>query len=133
MCNKCLEYNSQLRPSGRRFAAAYLEMAKYYRPVAPSDGFGHIEPTKRQVKTKHRLQLEAFEYALKTQDNDSKLEHFLWGCTSYSTNKAFVFLKEAAEFLFGGSDGAQCALKLIKLAERDLIQTLNTRNSSRVP
>lgn len=125
MCEKCLSLQKQLRPGARRFADAYLQMAEFYRPMAPSDGCGHIELTRRQLSDKHRLRREALEYAIQTQENDNKGQHPLRGITSYETNKAFCYLKEAAEILFSGTYRATTALRLVELAERELKHAIN--------
>ena len=99
-----------------RFCDAYLEMAykANYRPAAPGDGFGNIALTAEQVAERPRLELEALEYVrdfVKEED-----EHvFNIGCSNYKTNRAFVWVIEAARELAGGAD--ETALNRMAIAE----------------
>src|SRR5215470_11695837 len=43
---------------------AYLEMAPFYRPEAPNDGWGRIELSAEELRDFDRLDQEARDYAL---------------------------------------------------------------------
>jgi hypothetical protein len=100
-----------------RFRDAYKRMAREarYRPAAPGDGLGAIHLTKEQLKDPDLLEEEASRYArrfLEEEDTDS----FWIGCSNYSTNRAFVYVIEAARVLGGGEVGDPIAVQLIEMA-----------------
>jgi hypothetical protein len=103
-----------------RFAQTYLAMAHAkYRPAAPSDGFGNIQLSREQYEDQQRLYQEAVKYAcafVREEDDHS----FHIGCSNYSTNRAFVLCIEAARLLAGGSDGNPFAMRLLKLALKEI-------------
>jgi hypothetical protein len=103
------------------FAQAYLLMAGVgYRPAAPSDGCGNIQLTIEQCEDRERLYLEAAKYALEFNREEDGSMDFHIGCSNYETNRAFVLCIEAARVLAGGSEGNDCAVRLLKLAIREI-------------
>jgi hypothetical protein len=101
-----------------RFAQAYLEMAKWYRPQAPGDGFGHVLLSKKQCKEQDRLEREALDYGKRFRaEEDTRSFHI--GCSDYRTNKAFMWTIEAARQLASGTDGDKTAIRLLKMAIKE--------------
>jgi hypothetical protein len=101
-------------PRSQRFHDAYLMMAAdaRYRPAAPGDGFGPVLLSEAQAHDPVRLEQEACKYAGQFAQDDEREEHWT-GCTNYDTNRAFVFVIEAARALCSGShdqSGARPAL-----------------------
>jgi hypothetical protein len=102
-----------------RFAQAYLMLAECkYRPAAPSDGFGHIQLTAKQLGDKDRLYAEAVSYAIRFAHEDDKRD-FRMGCSNYTTNRAFVLAIEAARLLCSG-DGDVYAKRLLRAAIEEI-------------
>jgi hypothetical protein len=112
-----------------RFREAYLRMATEakYRPQAPSDGCGNICLTLEQFKDDARLQREADEYAaafIKEEDDC----RFMIGCSNFMTNRAFMFAIEAARLLASGDEGNAYAVKLLKMAAKEVEANSSTKN-----
>jgi hypothetical protein len=108
MSNPTTSYN--------RFREAYQRMAREarYRPAAPGDGFGSVDLTRTQLEDDALLDEEAGRYArtfLEEEDTNS----FWIGCSHYPTNRAFLFIIEAARLLCGGAYD-RTAAKLIEMA-----------------
>lgn len=101
----------------RQIEAAYIRMAEdaRYRPAAPSDGVGNI--TKRIEELD--LLAEANTYAARwwTEEDD---HDFFVGCCNYVTRPATIYAIEAARLMCGGSDANPYALRLLRLAMREL-------------
>ena len=99
-----------------RFAEAYLEMAKRarYRPAAPGDGFGNVSLSTEDLRDTERLMREAKEYAVRFLEADDAGIHRL-GVSNYSTNRALVYVVEAARALCGGSQD-DLASELLQMA-----------------
>jgi hypothetical protein len=108
------------RPSAVRFAQAYLMMAKAeYRPAAPGDGMGSVNLSEEELLDDDLLLREAVEYATRFRaEEDSR--SFRIGLSNYSTNRAFVLAIEAARLLCAGGDADETALRLLKLAIKDI-------------
>ena len=104
-----------------RFVEAYEMMAREgrYRPAAPGDGVGGISLAATELADPERLHREAQKYAQDFYAADNKMEHHT-GCSNFSTNRAFVFVIEAARLLCSGSDGNPYALKLLEMATREI-------------
>jgi hypothetical protein len=103
-----------------RFAQAYLMMARTkYRPAAPSDGFGHIQLTKDELNDQDRLYQEAVRYAAAFNREEDGLAFHI-GCSDFRTNRAFVLTIEAARLLASGSDGNGPAVRLLRLAIKEI-------------
>ncbi len=115
-------------PNGEhpRIKEAYLQMVSEakYRPNAPSDGFGNIQLSEEELKNAERLDDEAHQYASNfiAEENGTK---FHIGISNYKTNQAFVYSIEAARNLCSGKWGAEVALRLLKMAVRDVEQALS--------
>jgi hypothetical protein len=105
-------------PRMQRYREAYMMMSEFYRPMAPSDGFGSIQLTKEQCADKARLWVEATNYAI-TFDKEEDTREFHIGCSNFNTNRAFIFTIEAARLLAGG-DADHLAKKLLKMALNEL-------------
>ena len=61
--------------------------------------------------------MDALEFN-REEDGDS----FLIGCSDYDTNRAFVLCIKSARLLAGGSGSEPYALKLLKLAIKEIEQ-----------
>jgi hypothetical protein len=98
-----------------RFAEAYVEMAKQarYRPAAPGDGLGHVSLSAEELRDPERLLREAKEYAVRFLEADDAHKHSI-GVSNYTTNRALVYVIEAARSLCGAADDV--ALDLLQMA-----------------
>jgi hypothetical protein len=107
----------ETRPA--RFAQAYLAMAEHanYRPAAPGDGCGHTYLSKDEASDPERLAKEAIEYA-RGFDAEEDERAYNIGCSNFSTNRALVFVIEAARSLCGGKD--DLADSLLKMAINEI-------------
>jgi hypothetical protein len=107
----------------KRFAEAYQTMAyrAKYRPQAPSDGCGHVCLSKKEAEDLARLGRECLEYGRAfAAEEDSGFGSFRVGYSNFETNRAFVWVIEAARQLAAGSSGSATALKLLKLAAAEV-------------
>jgi hypothetical protein len=107
-------------------ASAYLKMDKQakYRPGAPSDGFGNI--------TGHgNLHKEAYVYGEQWDKSEETFEYFI-GCGDSQTREALIFTVEAAKNLCAGRLGDHVALKLLKMAVRELEKTIMDTDNKRI-
>jgi hypothetical protein len=97
------------------YAIAYLTMATRlkYRPAAPGDGFGHVCLTDDELENPELLSQEARAYAEQFMKHDND-RVFPIGCSNYRTNRALVYVIEAARQLCATSD--ELAIKLLQLA-----------------
>jgi len=108
-----------MMPGELRFYQAYLMMAKEpnYRPAAPGDGMGNTYLTKTQAAEGEHLSREARTYAARLRlEEDSR--QFMIGCSNYESNRAFVFVIEAARALCGVYD--DLGLDLLKMPVKEL-------------
>jgi hypothetical protein len=110
-----------------RFKEAYRQMAKLakYRPAAPSDGFGNIT---RELDDPEDLEQESWRYAKRLYEQDEKALFEIHGCSNFDTNRALIYLLEAAQILCSGSRD-DLALKLLNMAIKDI----KTKDSSETP
>jgi hypothetical protein len=106
-------------PIFQRYRDAYLQMAPFYRPGAPSDGFGNIQLTAEQCRDQQRLRQEASAYTSKFLAEDQE-RVFDIGCADYRTARAFMWAIEAARQLASGSDSNTAAVRLLKMAIEDI-------------
>lgn len=104
-----------------RFVEAYLMMATRanYRPGAPGDGCGNISLSADELADADRLRREAFKYALRFQKEEDGCE-FRIGCSDFRTNRAFMFVIEAARQLASGASGNLTAIRLLKMAMQEI-------------
>jgi hypothetical protein len=102
-----------------RFAQAYLAMSAEanYRPAAPGDGCGNISLTLDELSDPRRLAMEAVKHA-KHFEAEEDSGRFRVGCSNYCTNRALVWVVEAARSLCGGQD--DLALKLLQMAVKEI-------------
>ena len=102
-----------------RVYEAYLMMAEEarYRPAAPSDGFGNIQLSKKQLGDRQRLAKEAMVYARRFIDEEDG-RAFNIGVSNYRTNRAFVYVIEAARCLCGAADDV--AATLLEMARDEI-------------
>lgn len=109
-----------------RFQDAYLMMAKTarYRPAAPSDGMGTALLTKEEADDPERLKEEARQYAIQFIKEEDEME-FDIGCTNYRTNRATVFIIEAARALCGVKD--ELAIDLLEMALKEIKRSQQER------
>jgi hypothetical protein len=103
-----------------RIVEAYKSMANEarYRPAAPGDGCGSVYLTKEECKDRELLQREAEKYAkqfIETEDKD--FGKFRIGVSNYETNRALVYVIEAARSLCGGVDDLAVDLLEMAMAE----------------
>jgi hypothetical protein len=110
---------SNTNPIFQRYHHAYLEMAPFYRPGAPSDGFGHIQLSADQCHNRQRLEHEANEYTAGFLAEEEK-RTFNIGCADYRTARAFLWVIEAARQLASGDGGNATALRLLKMAAKEI-------------
>jgi hypothetical protein len=104
-----------------RFCEAYVAMARKarYRPAAPGDGWGSVYLTRKQLADPEVLKQEAMNYALAFEKEDNARDFHL-GCSNWSTNRALVWTVEAARQMCGGCDGNATALRLLKMAAKEV-------------
>jgi hypothetical protein len=106
-------------PEGKfeRFKEAYRQMSEVarYRPAAPSDGMGNIV---RELNDPEDLEKEAWRYARKIYQQDEDTLFEIHGCSNYTTNRALVYILEAAGCLCGAQNVT--ALKLLDMAIKEI-------------
>jgi len=102
-----------------RFREAYKRMAieARYRPAAPGDGLGSVRLTDAQLEDSALLDEEASRYAQRFIAEEDA-DRFWIGCSDYSTNRAFVYVIEAARALAGKDD--RVAAKLLEMAPAEI-------------
>lgn len=124
------KYSQRLGPRRTRFAEAYLMMAKEanYRPAAPGDGCGHTYLTREEAHDPVLLEEEAVRYACQLSDEEDG-RRFNLGCSNFTTNRAFVWVIEAARSLCGAKD--DLALDLLKMAVREVTACEKKRRERR--
>src|SRR5262245_35576522 len=109
-------------PRVRRFADAYRAMARQakYRPQAPSDGFGNIQLSATELEDPERLDREAEAYSRRfaAEEDDGS---FRVGCSNFPTNRAFVWIIEAARLLASGTSGNEYAYELLNMAMPEIV------------
>lgn len=91
----------------------YRQMAGFYRPAAPSDGFGNITVPAGELD----LDAECASYAESWQ-SEEKTGRFGIGCPSFEDRPAMVYVIEAARNICGMAPGT--ARKLLEMALREL-------------
>jgi hypothetical protein len=98
-----------------RITEAYLTMASevLYRPAMPSDGFGNTGLSESELNDPLRLQVEAGQYSKQfiAEENQGS---FHIGVSDYATNRALVYVIEAARLLCAGQ--SRRARQLLELA-----------------
>ena len=111
-----------------RFCEAYGAMADSakYRPAAPSDGCGGISLSKAALGDREILKQEASKYAAAFRKEDDAREFYI-GCSNFDTNRALVYVIEAARQLCGGNAGNATALRLLKMAIDEIKAVLACR------
>ena len=96
-----------------RFAEAYVSMAEVltYRPKLPRDFRGSSLLTDEQKRDKVRLMVEAYLYAREFDAADAAGYHLI-GTSNFTTNRALVYVIEAAKLLCraGSSLTVRCLL-----------------------
>lgn len=102
-----------------RIREAYLNMATEgrYRPQAPGDGMGSVDLNEEELADPALLDQEASEYAarfIKAEDAGQ----FDIGISNYQTNRALVYVIEAAKSLCGGQN--QVSLRLLEMAIKEI-------------
>jgi hypothetical protein len=68
----------------------------------------------------NRYESEARVYASDFLRQDLATEFKLLACTNFSTNRAFMWAFEAAHLLCSGSEGNAPAVKLLKMAIKEI-------------
>ena len=101
------------RNTAEQIIRAYKKMSKFYRPMAPSDGFGNITVPVEDLD----LDQEALEYAKKWDEEEDKMEFHI-GCCDFPTRPATIYAVEAARLLCGAENDT--ARKLLQLALNEL-------------
>jgi hypothetical protein len=109
-----------------RIAEAYMQMAgeAKYRPAAPSDGMGNIQLTDEELSDGERLEAEAKNYAeaFIAEENHCR---FWVGVSNYRTNRGFVYTIEAARLLCGAQPSAVVALRLLRMAAKEVKRAID--------
>jgi hypothetical protein len=90
------------------------EKAKY-RPAAPSDGMGNITVPTETLN----IEKEAANYAQRWRKDENNFT-FSIGNSSFSTRRASIFTVEAARMMAIGTLGDRTALKLLRMAVKEL-------------
>lgn len=103
-----------------RYVEAYYEMAAKakYRPAARSDGFGNIPAGVDYLNDPNELEREANTYAKRIYEQDNKKCFQVQASSNYRTNRALVYVLEAAANLCAVQD--DLALKLLRMAINDI-------------
>jgi hypothetical protein len=103
-----------------RIVEAYKLMATvaHYRPGAPGDGMGSVHLTPDELNDPVLLDREAQTYATRFIAEENTRQFFI-GVSDYATNRAFVFLIEAARLLAGGGEHDR-AIVLLEMAQEEL-------------
>ena len=91
----------------------YQRMASFYRPSAPSDGFGNITVPAAELD----LDAECRDYAAAWLAEEDR-RRFRVGCPSYPGRPALVYVIEAARNICGMQP--ETARKLLELALAEL-------------
>jgi len=99
---------------------AYLEMAPFYRPEAPNDGWGRIELTAEEMRDLDRLDQEARDYALAFVCQDETARFRISGRPHHPINPVAIWALEAAYLLCAGEAGNATAVKLLRLALKEI-------------
>jgi hypothetical protein len=101
----------------KQIESAYRTMAEEgrYRPAAPSDGLGNLAVPVEELD----LQAESAQYAEEWWAEEDS-QSFDIGCCNHDTRPATIFAIEAARNLCAGTSGNAAALRLLKLAVKDL-------------
>jgi hypothetical protein len=101
---------------------AYLEMASFYRPEAPNDGWGRIELAAEEMRDLDRLDREARDYALAFVCQDETARFRISGRPQphHPINPVAIWALEAAYLLCGGEEGNATAAKLLRLALKEI-------------
>jgi hypothetical protein len=93
---------------------AYLEMAPFYRPEAPNDGWGRSELSAEEMRDLDRLNQEARDYALAFVCQDETARFRISG--RHAIHPAAIWALEAAYLLCAGEAGNATVVKLLRLA-----------------
>jgi hypothetical protein len=101
---------------------AYKAMATKikYRPSAPSDGLGNVAVPEEELN----MEREAAKYAARWWKSEDDRTFFI-GCCDYRTRPASIFAIEAARLMCSGGSGNPYALKLLKMAVKELEDLAN--------
>ena len=99
---------------------AYLEMASFYRPEAPNDGWGRIELSAEDMRDLDRLDQEARDYALAFVCQDETARFRISGRPHHPINPAAIWALEATYLLCAGEEGNATAVKLLRLALKQI-------------
>jgi hypothetical protein len=96
-----------------RYEEAYLAMSAFYRPAAPSDGFGHITTPLEDLD----LHQEARDWAI-ARSAETDTRSFFIGVPNYNHNRAFLYAIELARMCC--SSDTRAALRLLALLTDEL-------------
>ena len=86
-----------------------------YRPAAPSDGMGTIVVPLKELD----LEDEASRYVVDWWEQEDKRE-FRVGCCDFTTRPSTIYAIEASRNMCAGTAGREVALRLLKMAVREL-------------
>jgi hypothetical protein len=100
-----------------RFKEAYRQMAEAtkYRPEYQAIGSGNII---RELNDPDDLEHEAWRYAKRLYEQDENTLFQIYGCSNFRTNRALVYVLEAARLSCAAED--DLALKLLDMAITDI-------------
>jgi hypothetical protein len=102
-----------------QISSAYRAMVieANYRPAAPSDVLGNITVPEEELN----LEKEAADYANRWWNEEESLSFYIGSC-DFQTRKATIFAVEAARLMCSGTIGHPFALRLLKLAVKEVEQ-----------
>ena len=101
----------------KQISEAYRAMADKvkYRPSAPNDGYGNITVAEDQLN----ITRECEQYAQHWWEQEDSRSYRI-GCPDFRMRKGMIFAAEAAHQMCTGVSGLPYAIKLLKLAVKDL-------------
>jgi hypothetical protein len=105
----------QLTPGiEEQIGRAYRRMAEFYRPAAPSDGFGNLAVPQEELD----LDAEAREYTQRWWEEENNGNYWIGSC-NHATRPATIYAVEAARLMCGVADN-EVVLRVLRLAISEL-------------
>src|SRR5262249_56048897 len=99
---------------------AYLEMAPFYRPEAPNDGWGRIELSAEELRDFDRLDQEARDYALAFVGQDETARFRISGRPHHPINPVAIWALQAPYLLCPGEAAHPTPAQLLRLALKEI-------------
>ena len=98
-----------------QLTAVYRRMGWDYRPMAPSDGFGHVIAPREQLD----LEAEADRFAREWWNEEHTGTFWIGNC-HFPFRPATVCAVAAAQLMCGGCELKEAALKMLRMAIDEL-------------